>query len=187
MQREGSHEWRARLGEIGMLVVQQHLLQRGFNVAVPVVQDQTDLVIYDKDICLQAQVKAVRTDYVDLREPSPRRKRTHQERYQYVDVFAFCCLETSRIWMVPSNILRGRGQLKIRSYPTITADVLRLPTNTCEGGHSCTAVCPECTSYLDAVSASDRPGVEAMLSRSLSPGSGRHAANRKATLTGTKK
>lgn len=167
-----------------MLVVQKHFLERGFNVALPVVQDQTDLVIYDKDLCLQAQVKSVRTNYVDLREPSNRRKRTHTERYQYVDVFIFCCLQTSRVWVVPSNILRGRGQLKITSYPTITADILRIPTNTCEGGHSCPADCPECTTYLDAMSASDRPGVMAMLSRSLTPGSGRHAANRKATLTG---
>ena len=186
MPSDGSQGWRAGLGEIGMLVVQKHFLERGFNVALPVVPDQTDLVIYDKDICVQAQVKSVRTDYVDLRA-RPGRTRDYKLRYKHVDVFIFCCLKTSRIWVIPSKILRGRGQIRITSYPTISGDVLRLPPNTCEGGHSCPASCPKCTAYLDAMAAPDRPGIEAILSRSLNPGSGRSAANKKASRTGAKK
>ena len=180
MPSEGSRSKQATIGEQGMLRCQLHLLDHGYNVALPVVPDGTDMVIYDRGQCWQAQVKSISTDYVDLREPPNRSggRSRKLERYQYVDVFIFCHVTSGNIWCIPSAILKGRGQVKITSYPPISADVIRHTPITCEDGHSCAKPCDECVDRRAAMTASDRRGIEAFVSRSLRPRrASKHDAN----------
>ena len=167
--REGSRSTQVTIGEVGALKAQLHLLEHGFNVAMPLVPDGTDMLAYDRGLVWQLQVKTITdagsTHYVDFRPTRIRRTTGWQERYQYIDAYIVCDLDGGRIWTIASSWTPPGGQLSVKALPQISAGILRhLPIN-CEARHPWPGTCAECKRCNAAMSASDSAGVRTLLNR----------------------
>ena len=169
MPSEGSRSTKATIGEIGVIKAQLHLLEQGFNVAMPLVPDGTDMLAYDRGVVWQLQIKTITdiesTRYVDFRVPKDRRKKDMPDRYQYIDAYIVCDLTGDRLWTVAASWTPPGGQMLMSTVTPISAAVLRhLPIN-CEGLHPWPGSCAECKRCHAAMPASDRVGVSKLLCR----------------------
>jgi len=167
--REGSRSTQATVGEIGVLKTQLHLLEHGYNVAMPLVPDGTDMLAYDHGMVWQLQIKTITdidaTRYVDFRVPPKRRNSDTPDRYRYVDAYIVCDLTGDRLWTVASSWTPPGGQMLLSTVAPISAAVLRhLPIN-CEALHPWPGNCAECNRCHAAMSASDNEGVSKLLNR----------------------
>jgi hypothetical protein len=127
---EGSRSYASAVGEAGMLLCQHHLITRGFNVAVPVIPDGTDLLAYDRGRVWQIQVKTAEDcatmQAFDLRGSRQRRSRLGPRlRYAYVDAYMFTCLRSRTIWCVPWPFVDGLLRIRMTGLPHLPADILR--------------------------------------------------------------
>lgn len=132
MLSEGSRSYASAVGEAGTLLCQHHLIMHGFNVAVPVVPDGTDLLAYDRGRVWQIQVKTTedcsagkRFDLRDRPRLGRARPIRRSKRYQYIDAFMFACLSTRSIWCVPRLLIEGRCNISLFGLPQLSAEILR--------------------------------------------------------------
>lgn len=113
-----------------MLLCQHHLITCGFNVAVPVVPDGTDLLAYDRGRVWQIQVKTAEncdtTHSFDLRCRKADRSRPGvRMRYAYIDAYMFTCLQSRAIWCLPWPFVDGARRIRLYGLPQLPAEILR--------------------------------------------------------------
>ncbi len=165
MLSDGSRSRPSAVGEAGTLLCQYHLIMHGFNVAVPVVPDGTDLIAYDQGRAWQLQVKTAedsrRHQAFDLRGS---RK---ANAYQYVDAFLFCCLASQRVWCLPAQLLEGARRIRLKGLPELPAEILRhQPTKRFpEAVHPCRTPGRRWTPDVEMLPASTRECVAALVRR----------------------
>lgn len=99
----------ATISAMGVALAQQRLLEAGFGVAVPVVREPWDLLVYRKRRVWRVEVKATATDMrVDCR-------RGHDKRLHYcpqrVDAVCGVHVVKGMVVFVPTRWLNGRRSL----------------------------------------------------------------------------
>ena len=165
-----------KLRDVGLYaerLAELSLFENGFNVAWPVVTDGTDMIAYDKGVTWQVQVKSChgKQQRIDVRNRNPRahidnptfRGRT----YEYIDTFIAVNLATNEVYTMPAWIPLP-GQITIKGMTPISPDVMRCPELHCLlGAHTCDKTCNKCRPHLQAMSATDREGLLALISRCL--------------------
>lgn len=168
MQRDGSRSVQATVGEIGAIKAQLHFLEHGYNIAMPIIPDGTDMIAYDHGCVWQLQIKTVadmqRTKYVDLRPPQPRRS-SSVNRYAYIDAYIVVDLAGDNIWTLPAAWTPPGAQVHMRTLSPISASILRhIPIN-CDGLHPWPGSCAECNRCHASMSDADTAGVSTLLNR----------------------
>lgn len=157
------------VGFYGERMAEMHFLEHGFNVAWPVVTDGTDFIAYDHGQTWQIQVKTMvgGQKRIDLRQRNRRTLKYAATPYQYIDAFIGIDMHDSSIHVIPAWIPMP-GQLTLNGMPVTTASVLRMPKLNCFlDAHSCDTTCDKCHPHLQALSATDRDGIVALMSRSI--------------------
>ena len=160
-----------KLRDVGLYaerLAEMHLFEHGFNVAWPSAIDGTDLIAYDKGVTWQVQVKSCHGENqrIDTRPRNQKELRRRScETYQYIDTFIGVNLKTDAIHVMPTW-LPLPGQLSIKDLPPISANVLRCPELHCLlDAHTCDKTCKKCRPHLQAMSATDREGLLALIAR----------------------
>ena len=157
------------IGLYGERMAEMHLLEQGFNVAWPVVADGTDFIAYDHGRTWQIQVKTMagHQKRIDLRNRHRRTLHNRPDAYEYIDAFMGIDLHLGSVHVIPSWIPLP-GQLSLTGMPQTSAGVLLMPKLNCFlDAHSCDKTCDECNPHLQALSATDRVGIVALMSRSI--------------------
>lgn len=155
-------------------LVELKLFEHGFNVAWPAVTDGTDLIAYDEGVTWQVQVKCCygTQQRIDTRHRDTRKNdKQHPKRigapYKYIDAFIGVSLLTDQFHVIPTW-LPIPGQLSIKGLPETSPDVMRCPELHCFlDAHTCDTTCDKCLPHLQAMSATDREGLLALISRCL--------------------
>jgi hypothetical protein len=143
-------------------------MEHGFNVAWPIVPDGTDLIAYDKGKTWQIQVKCLTGEHqrIDTRGRFAKQKVSSKEDYKYIDIFMAINLVNEKIHVLPTWIQLPE-QFSVKFLLETSADLIRLPQLPCLlGAHSCDKTCNKCRPHLQAMSATDREGLLALISRS---------------------
>ena len=162
-----------KLRDVGLYaerLVELRLFEHGFNVAWPSAVDGTDLIAYDKGVTWQVQVKSCigEQQRIDTRPRKEKaRTRNSQETYEYIDTFIALNLKTNQFYVLPAW-LPLPGQMTIKGMPETSPDVMRCPALRCFlDAHTCDTTCKKCRPHLQALSATDREGLLALISRCL--------------------
>jgi len=154
-------------------LVELRLFEHGFNVAWPAVVDGTDLIAYDEGVTWQLQVKCCygTQQRIDTRHRNTRKNENNPKKrgtpYKFIDAFVGVSLLTNRMHVIPTW-LPVPGQISIKDLPETSPDVMRCPALHCLlDAHTCDTTCNQCRPHLQAMSATDREGLLALISRCL--------------------
>ena len=158
------------VGQYAERLVELKLFEYGVNVAWPSAVDGTDLIAYDKGVTWQVQVKSCsgKQQRVDTRARSHKKEGgDNKTGYEYIDTFFAVNLATDQFYVIPTWIPLP-GQLTVKGMPETSPELMRCPPLTCLlDAHTCDTTCDKCRPHLQAMTATDREGLLALISRCL--------------------